>query len=426
LLGAEIAMSAGSCAGVLEHLLDLGDQGRLPWVLLRPRAFDDETVFEGDFDLLIDEPRFGEILDAVFQACQQAGISFIVRQTSAFKRQIELLDGDSRAVTLELWRHAEFRIRPGHGLLSRAALDYRAFQSVPAEQRPSLRAALFLLHLHHKQKRLDDALTRWRLRHFQDSPPPAPVLRDVLAQLESGQIDLEQARGRVLEWLRSLPVPVKSPARVACERAAWKVRRALRLPAPRTTPLVGPDGSGKSALMDAIGASVLGRRLRFQRFKRFFRRLLFHLIQSEPRNVRDEKVLWLILPVAWACFVTSRWLTGWARPILVDRYFYDYFVREVRNPTQPLRRIAAYDFCSVLAPLPRHLIVASCPPAVIRQRKTEMTVTSMERLYQVYLDQVARFGVPETLFCHTGIDLATSCRQVVAFLEGTSAVRAAR
>jgi hypothetical protein len=410
-------MNKGSCAQVLETLIQWGETGRIPLVQLRPRAFDDKTVFDGDFDFLIDEHRFGDILEAVFQVCRDAGVSFIVRQHATFKRQIELLDARSRHATLELWPHAEFRTRPSHGRLTRAALAYGAYASVPAEKRPSVLAALFILHLQHKQKDPGAGLARARLAHFLGQPGLPAELREALAGLETGGVNPAQAHARALGHLRSLGIPLESPVQVLAARFGRALRNAFKWPAPRTNALVGPDGSGKTAIMDAIQQSPLGKRMRFKRFKRVFRRPLLHLRKSEPRNVRDEKMLWLVLPVSWVFFSAARWLWGWARPVLMDRYFYDYFVRDVRNPGRPLRRIGAYDLCSALTPRPQRLIVATCPTEVIRTRKTEMTAVSIDLLYKVYVDQVARSGIPETLFCHTGIALQTSCRQVVAFLE---------
>ncbi len=415
-------MNNGSCAQVLEALQNLGDSGQIPWVLLRPRAPDETSIFDGDFDFLIDEERFDQILNAVFRICRDAGVSFIVVQRAAFKRQILLLDaGSGRQVTLELWPHAEFRM--GHGRPDRAALTYRAWESTPAHERNSLLACVFVLHLHHKQKDLQSKSVQTRLEHFLGYTDLAPDLHDTLSGLKAGRIDAGQARARALAHLQSRMVPLVRPWQLTGRRVRKALRRLLRWPAPGTRAIVGPDGSGKTALLDALSRSEAGRRLHVRRFKRYFRRVLYHLVQSEPRNVRDEKTLWLILPVAWLCFSLSRWLTGWARPIILDRYFYDYFVRDVRHESRTLRRIAAYDLCSTLVPCPQRLIVASCPAPIIRRRKREMSSESIEGLYQVYLDQVIRSGVPQTLFCHTGIPLETSIQQLAAFLEESASTR---
>ena len=393
-------MEPENCAQVLETLITLGQQDRLPCVLLRPRPAQ-EDLFQGDFDFLIDGARFDEILAAVFDACRHAGVSFLVRQRSPFKRQIELLGGAGR-ITLELWSQAEFRTGQGHGLLTRAALDYLALRRAGPQAQAGLLAAIFVLHLHHKRKDLESELTRWRLEHFAGQPGLPDGLRRALQGLRSGDTTLDDAHAQALACLRDWRVPVVRPWRVAARRMAAASRAALRWRARRTTAVVGPDGSGKTALIDAVSRAPGAPRLRVQRFKRFFRRPLFHVFRNEPRNVRDEKMLWLVLPVAWLYFQLSHWLAGWGRDFVLDRYFYDYLVTDVRSDTRPLRRIAGYAAWSALVPRPDRLVVATCPSDIIFQRKREMSAAAIDALYRVYLDQIVRSGVPETLCCHTG------------------------
>src|SRR3546814_11106155 len=101
-------MQAKNCEQVLQTLIESARAGSLPWVLLRPRDIDEATAFEGDFDFLIDESRFGDILASIFLTCQKAGISCVFRQRSAFKRHIALLDAAPRCIPLQLWSNASF------------------------------------------------------------------------------------------------------------------------------------------------------------------------------------------------------------------------------------------------------------------------------------------------------------------------------
>jgi hypothetical protein len=197
---------------------------------------------------------------------------------------------------------------------------------------------------------------------------------------------------------------------------AWRLHRALQWPSWRTTAIVGPDGSGKTSLIDDLRSGPQGKAFYFKRFKRMFRKPLFYWGQ-EPRNVRDEKRLWLVLPVAWTVFSLSRLCTGWRKPLILDRYFYDYFVRNVRrNSSGQFHRIAAYGLCSRLAPPPQRLIIASCPPEIIYRRKQEMTKPAIASMYDMYLDQVQRGRLPSTLFCYTGASPELSGLHVLFFL----------
>lgn len=181
--------------------------------------------------------------------------------------------------------------------------------------------------------------------------------------------------------------------------------------------VVGPDGSGKTTLIDAALASPLGRHYRFKRFKRYFRRVLFHVRKGTDRNDLEERLLWLILPLAWLTFSLSRGLFGPGSPLVLDRYFYDYFAHHLRDPARPMARVAGYGFWSAVAPRPARLVVAMSPAAVVHARKAEMTVDHIQALYRLYCEQIARARVPRTLFCHTGLDRQVSSQQMVAFLS---------
>ncbi|ARP90810.1 hypothetical protein CAL14_11365 [Bordetella genomosp. 9] len=410
-----------ACEAVLRVLIESGETGRLPWVMLRPRGHDGDGIFGGDFDFLIDGERFDEILRTVYSVCQEAGVSFIVRQAAPFKRQIELLDDGGRRVTLELWTQAELRVQGSRGHMTRGGVAYAAYEALDPAGRLALLAALFVLHLHHKKKDLRLALVRERLSYFANAAHGVPGLRVALDGLLSGEMDLDAARHVAMAFLNERGVPVLPPATIAARRLAWRLRRALHWPAWRTVAVVGPDGSGKSALIDDLQASPEGRGFRFKRFKRLFRKPLFYW-GKEPRNVREEKRLWLVLPVAWGAFTLLQLFTGWRRPLLLDRYFYDYFVRNVRvGAGAPLRRIAAYPLCSALTPPPQRLVVASCPAQVIHTRKQEMTADAIAAMYEVYLDQVRRGMLPATLFCHTGGSREQSGLHVRRFLAASGA-----
>jgi len=276
-----------------------------------------------------------------------------------------------------------------------------------------------VLHLHHKRKDLGSELTRWRLAHFARQPGLSDGLRLALEGLRAGGVDLDRAHAQALAHLRERGVPIVPPWRVAARRMAAACRTALRWRARRTTAVVGPDGSGKTALIDAVRRAPEGAGLRVQRFKRFFRRPLFHLFRDEPRNVRDEKMLWLVLPVAWLYFQSSHWLAGRGKDFVLDRYFYDYLVADVRSDARPLRRIAGYGAWSALVPRPDRLVIATCPSDIIFGRKREMPAASIDALYRIYLDQVVRSGVPETLCCDTGGTLERSQARMAGLLAAS-------
>lgn len=408
-------MENTKCYEVLTELLERGERGQIPWVLLRPRKTDNFTIFEGDFDLLVDETHIEDILEAIFRTCQRIGLSFTLDQSNAFKKVVDLIEDDTRTVTLELWPHAEFRIGSGITSTKRAAIDYKAYAATPMVDQQSLLAALFILHLHHKQKDTHAYSAQWRLNYFTALPGIDPTLSGCLKGLESGSMSLAAAHDGGMSYIRSKRIAFRTPQWITAAETRYKLARRLVRTVPRTVVFVGPDGGGKSTLVEGLRMSIGARRTQCVRFKYYFRRFLPDMRQSEARNIREEKLLWLVLPVAWLYFVADRYLISRSVPALVDRYFYDYFVRYVRDSKRPLQRIAAYRACGALVPRPRKLVVTVCPGDEIIRRKQEMTLESIDKLYMVYLEQIVRARIGETLFCHTGITPAVSTEQVAGF-----------
>lgn len=184
----------------------------------------------------------------------------------------------------------------------------------------------------------------------------------------------------------------------------------------KTVAVVGPDGSGKTTLIDAIKADSISKGFRFKRFKRYFRRVLPYVFRSEDRNDRDQKLLWLILPVSMITFSIGYMLSRGSKQTLLDRYFYDYLIRDLRETDKSLSKVKNYNWWTRVLPRPAKLIVAICPPVEILKRKQEMSVAAINDLYDVYLDQIIEGRLPEVLFCNTSLDLEISCRQAIDFL----------
>lgn len=400
---------------IATKMIALADGVRLPMVLLRPRRLSPNNLCEDDLDFLYDPDGLYDILNTLFGLCRQEGLSLRLIQSHGFKTRMEVLVPPGRVLQLEMWPHAEFRNADSHGHMSRCAIPFSAYRGLPEEQKNSALGAIFLLHLHHKEKALQSSSVQERLEYFVRLRGMDPDLQSCMNAMLAGNATLEHGRTCAYRWVMIAGLDVFGP----CTLQLLKLRRffsGIRVPGCNTIAIVGPDGSGKTTLMDASRSILAPFKCKFVRFKRYFRRALIHIVRREPRNVRDEKMLWLILPVAWVHFMLARLSTGWIRPALMDRYFYDYLARDVRSTSRPLQRIAAYDLLSYLVPRPDKMVVASCATPVIMARKEEMQPASIDALYDIYLDQACRSRVPEVLFCSTQQTIQQASAQMCEFI----------
>ena len=398
------------------QLTEMADGKRLPMVWLRPGRLALETLFQDDLDFLYDPDRLFAILKTLFDLCRDQGLSVrLVQPATSFKITMEVLAPPGRVLQLEMWPHAECRKDQGHGRLSRCAIPYAEFQRLGELQKPSALAAMFLLHLHHKDKDLLSPSVQERLGYFCDLANMSHDLQSCMKSMLAGHVTIENGRACAHDWIQSAGLKVTSPIAYQVE----KLRRyfsGIRIPAIRTIAVVGPDGSGKTTLIENARQNLGPSTFSFVRFKRYFRRVLVRVFRAEPRNIRDEKMLWLVLPVAWLHFLLVRTVLGWFKPAIMDRYFYDYLAKDVRSATRPLHKITGYSFSSSIVPRPTKLVVASCATSVILSRKAEMQPHSIDALYDLYLDQICRSSVHQVLFCDTRQSAERSAHQMSAFV----------
>lgn len=402
---------------VVIEVLRLAQIGDLPMVWLRPRSLALETLCADDLDFLFDPGALPRVIMVLFDLCREHRLSARLTQSNGFKIRFDVLVEPGQVLQFELWPHAEFRQSASHGMLTRSAVSYDAFHRLQAYQQPSALAAFFLLHLHHKDKEPRASSVQERLRHFADLPLVEESLRDSMLQIMAGQLSVQQGHVIAMTWLRASGVRLISPLSLQAQKL-WRVVTRLRIPAIRTVAVVGPDGSGKTTLTDACKASLPSSQFKFVRFKRYFRRVLVHVFRSEPRNVRDEKMLWLIFPVAWLHFMLARSLTGWIKTAVMDRYFYDYLAKDVRSESSLFKRVRGYAFLSSLIPRPGSVVIASCATSVILSRKAEMQPPSIDALYALYIDQVCRSRIKHVLFCNTNQSIGQASAEMLVFVSG--------
>lgn len=402
---------------VVMEVLRLAELGDLPLVWLRPRSLALETLCQDDLDFLFDPSALQQVVMKLFDLCRAHGLSARLTQSDGFKVRFDVLVDAGQVLQFELWPHAEFRKHDSHGVFTRCAVSYEAFSSLPSSQHPSALAALFLLHLHHKEKDLRSSSVQERLRYFSGLPSLVETLRAAMLQMMAGDGSIEMGRSLAIEWIRASGARLTTPFPLQIQKW-WREFTSLRVPAIRTVAVVGPDGSGKTTLMDACKASLPSSKFKFVRFKRYFRRVLVHVFRAEPRNVRDEKMLWLVLPVAWLHFMLARTLTGWIKTAVMDRYFYDYLAKDVRSESSPLKRAQGYAFLSSLIPRPAKVVIASCATPVITSRKAEMQPLSIDALYALYIDQVCRSRIKRVLFCNTNQPIEQASDEMLMFVSG--------
>jgi hypothetical protein len=138
------------------------------------------------------------------------------------------------------------------------------------------------------------------------------------------------------------------------------------------------------------------------------------------QNLIDERLTPLMLMIARARWPIAahrrRVRAGGKRPVLVDRYFWDYLLK-LREAGRPPRRIAGYRLFSAILPFSRRAVILICPVDAMLARKQELSRSAIEALYAVYCDQVARTGLDQTLVQSTDGPVEACTSSVASFLS---------
>jgi hypothetical protein len=412
-------------------------------VMLRPKDVCPDTAFHSDYDLLFDPARFAEILAVAVSQCRHYSVSMIVDQRKSYLRRIFFVSDNNaeERITLELWPHAELTL-PGRFLAATGTVEWQSARRFFTTDRtylaiqPAVSAAIYLTHLYHKQKALDSPEVRRRLALYRDtlSKSTDHVHADlcrIIDALGGSDADLGKANMQAYAILLQMGVGVRIRRTLpALQRMRRRLARLIGGNGFGPVPVLGPDGSGKTAIISALGNQ---EGLPTFKFKKIFRFSLpyrcYHFVQRQfgsppyARNMVDEGIVHLILltsivrwwPFAMARAVRSYWRRGAARTIVVDRYFWDYLLT-LRDAEVLPARISGYRMLSKLVPTPERAVVLCCSSETIHSRKTELTSAAIDCLYELYWDQIARRRVPSVLMLSTDGPFERSYSQAARFL----------
>jgi thymidylate kinase len=209
---------------------------------------------------------------------------------------------------------------------------------------------------------------------------------------------------------------------------ARRVRRVL-YPTGITVACIGPDGVGKSTIIDALES---GLRLGFRRTARFHTRPTLLKGTSASRQFTPDphgRTNRGVLPsMAKVFYFAADYLLGYwthVRPMLVrstlvifDRYFFDLFVDQRRfrygGPAWLVRCMAR------IIPRPDVILLLSAPAATVHARKQELSIAEIERQLREYLRLAAnpRLRIRSINAARPVDEVISDCyREILTYME---------
>lgn len=380
-------------------------------VPLRYKPINLDVAFSGDYDFIISEIDLQKFLKLIFQTCTQEAINFTIVKAKFGKTQIHFYDTSSdRYITFELWNHLEVK-DPANN-----TQRYVLWEDIESYVKETLHdgyrlekeveALYYISHLATKNKNVNTPEIKERIQYYHYFTEDNEII-SLYDQLVKDPSELRKIAivANTMLVTNGILFPAKNQIKsneikklrlkIAIYRFWNHFYRRFKV-----IPLVGPDGVGKTTLIESV-KSKNPKKIKYYRFKRLFRRSIIYTILHKfwevtscneyAKNQIDDVYAYWIFWIAKLRFPFFLFYNLFNRKfILTDRYFHDFLFEGIRFPeTVTILRKHWHDLLSSI-PKTYSFIQLDAAERVILSRKQEMLkediVFYRENMFLFYLD----------------------------------------
>lgn len=408
-----------SAVDVFKRFLERVKSKKIPLVSLRPKEISESKSYEGDYDYFLPPIYVNELLQIVFDLAVSENISFTINRYKHGKAVIILHNRtDNQSIFLEVWNMLSVKdpykksIRYIYAEQLSPHIYFNEDQDacLPLE----VEALYYLSHLYTGGKKLSTPLVHERINHYRTFLGELGSVYAVWYEnLASGVMDIKSAAHLANMELIEKNILFSKSVRSLIQEGETKIASSMSrfkrqwLRFLKTIPVVGPDGVGKTTFIEGIVKKATVSIGSF-RFKKLFRsspfyRLLFPLLQSVLRKrANDNKFIGktevddqFAMIVFLNAFLMSPFRLFWniliRRVMLVDRYFHDYLLTNIRiqNGSPGLR--PNWKMFLYWIPQQYWFIQLDASTEVILSRKTELSAAGISSyrydVFKMYLEK---------------------------------------
>lgn len=407
-----------SAVEIFECVLERARTKKLPLISLRPKEISEMVSYEGDYDYYLPPAYMNELFQIVFDLAVEEKTSFTVNRYKHGKAVVVLHNrSDNRSIFLEIWNMLSVKdpykktiryIYPDQ-LANHIVFDANDVASFSLD----IEALYYLSHLYTGGKKISTPLVGYRISYYEAALSQiGSVYAKWYQQLAEGTIDIKRAahlanmelvEKEVLFLRHFVPVIQETKTKLASSLNRLKRQWLRRL---NTIPVVGPDGVGKTTFIEAVLKKTTHKAGYF-RFKKLFRssplyRIAFPILQRVLKKEVNDKFIGktevddryasIVFVNALLMFpfrLISTVLTG--RLMLVDRYFHDYLLTNIRLNTGKAGLRANWKMLLHWIPQQYWFIHLDASTEIILSRKGELNADGIASyrndIFKAYLEK---------------------------------------
>lgn len=393
-----------------------------------------------DFDLLCPSSKLTKFVSVLLEMSKENSFSFEITQRKYSKTVIHIYAGESCfRRKIEIWHALRFR-GGDSGKYSHVVLPGQLTSKVypflvDSEAWGAVFFSLFFLARMRIGSAMDyDDVTR--VKYFREEVVDAAsalgsdervlrVANTLSAVIEEGRIS-GICKRNVFSIMEAFGVEPKAFKKLEMRETVLFVNRLVTRKASRSIPFCGADGSGKSSLIKRVRAHGSEKGLGYLKFRTVFQNsYLFKILYYPARLMEreaDKKVTEHRL--GWWAIVSARvGMPGMTKVwTLVDRWFYDYLVKDVKFTAREPRRLGRglTRLLNLVVPRPSALVVTFCSQQSLDARKGEMNEPAVRMMEQVYVERILGDMVYPAMFCNTDQSFECCAEQINHFIDSVS------
>lgn len=369
-------------------------ENRIPFFLIRPHSLAPEDAYEGDIDFLLPFGFRKQWLRLLHALSTERGISFSLCQVKRAKLVVFLQEGDRRKIKLELWGILDVRDPKNRTMRYIEWKDVSAHvekTSVGYRLEPQLQCLYYISHLYSKNKNPLDVNVKERIAYYRNEEgvksDRTKRLLDLIEETGSTAPAAIEANSMlcdlgVLSYRNTILLWFKDVIRAYFDNRYSK--RMLKCLRARPIAVLGPDGSGKTTFIKGFCSMSSHRIRRRYVFKWLFRHSLFYRVfyplllmrlkirwkRIVKRNQVDDYYSGIMFMVSLLRYAQLRLRAFLVGRYIVDRYYYDLLIRNLRFPDRGNTLTKWWAVASAFIPRPAWMIQLDVDAMRACMRKT--------------------------------------------------------